>query len=207
MRSRHGRPRTAPQMGNRSFRREQDPPAARADGRADVDILGVEEVAFVEEPNRLQIRPVDQQRRAAHPVHIALAARLGHDPAFHPAHAPLVQAHPPFLAELGQRRDHRTERQLGAAMAVHQSRAGRRGGGMCGQPRQQRIHGSGRDHTVTVQEQKHLPLRAPDAHVVRRGEAGVPLLFDHLHRWPSRPHRGGAAVARRVVDHDDVVGN
>ena len=53
--------------------REQDPPAARADRGAEVDILGVHEIALVEQADGLGVRAPHQQARAADPVGILRA--------------------------------------------------------------------------------------------------------------------------------------
>ena len=54
-------------------RREHDTAATRAELRAEVDVLGVEEKALVEKPDGLRIRTPDHQAGAAHPVDILFA--------------------------------------------------------------------------------------------------------------------------------------
>ena len=50
---------------------EQHLAAARADRGAEVDVLRVHEIAFVEQADRLRVGPADQQAGAAHPVDLA----------------------------------------------------------------------------------------------------------------------------------------
>ena len=58
---------------------------------------------------------------------------------------------------------------------------------------------------VAVEQQHQLALRAPYAFVVRRREADVRVERDDANSWPSGAHGIDAAVAGRVVDHDDLV--
>src|SRR5687768_8019101 len=74
-RSRDGGAGAAAQVGDRRRRREQHAAAARADRRAEIHILGVEEVALVEQAGRFGVGAMDQQRRAADPVHVTLLRR------------------------------------------------------------------------------------------------------------------------------------
>ncbi len=80
MARRRARPGPAAQVDDLGRRREEDPPAARAERGAEVDVLGVEKEPLVEQPHRLGIRARDEQARAADPVHVLLAPGRLFDP-------------------------------------------------------------------------------------------------------------------------------
>ena len=59
---------------------EQNPPAARADRGAEVDILGVHEIALVEAADRLRVGAPHQQAGAADPVRVLPPTRAAPPP-------------------------------------------------------------------------------------------------------------------------------
>ena len=199
--------RPAAKMRDGGGRGEQDAPAACPDRGAQVDVLGVEEVPFVEQSSRLKIHAIGQQRGAADPVHVLLATRrLGHAP-FHPADTPLVQCESPFLSQFGQRRDHRAEGHLRPAGAIDQSRSGDCGFRSGGQPRDERVDRARRDHAVAVQQQDQLTGRSADARVVGGREAAIRALLDHPNGMPAGANGVRAAIVRPVVHDHNLVGH
>ena len=74
---------TAPPVNDLSGWREQNPASARPQRRAEVDVLGVEEKAFVEQADGLGVSAADQKAGAADPIDILLATRGTLDPRRH----------------------------------------------------------------------------------------------------------------------------
>ena len=72
---RRGRARSAAQVDDLRRRREEDPCGPARGRGAEVDVLGVEEEALVEQADRLGVGAADQQARAADPVDELLAPR------------------------------------------------------------------------------------------------------------------------------------
>ena len=75
------RARPAAQVDDLGGGREEHLPAARADRRAEIDVLGVEEEPLVEQADRLGVGARDEQARAADPVDELLACASPLDPA------------------------------------------------------------------------------------------------------------------------------
>ena len=69
---------------------EQHPAATRAHRRAQIDVLRVEEEAFVQQPDRLEIRTSNQQTRAADPIDLVRLPRHAIDRRDDRRHASIV---------------------------------------------------------------------------------------------------------------------
>src|SRR5882672_2242416 len=99
---------------------EHDLAPSRAHGRAEIDVLGVHEEALVHQADGFRVRAAYQHARAADPVHVPLVPRdrldIGRDWA-----AVAASADEQLLPELGERRDHAAERELGAAIRVDET--------------------------------------------------------------------------------------
>jgi hypothetical protein len=89
--------RPAAKVHDLDVRREENPPAARAYGRAKVDILRVHEVALVEKANGFRIDSSNEETRAAHPVRIGFDARRCVDTFLNATVAPIQAADEPAL--------------------------------------------------------------------------------------------------------------
>src|ERR1700732_1649574 len=104
--------RAPPQVDDFNRRGKEDPTAPRADGRTEVHVLHVHEVALVDEACRFGVRAADEQARAADPAGPLLPVCHG----FHPAQGSGVVAieamHQPLLAPFRKRRNHPPEREL-----------------------------------------------------------------------------------------------
>src|SRR5471030_1641213 len=126
-------------------RRKEDFAAARANGGAEVHVLGVHEIALVEPAHGIRIDAPDQQTRAADPVGILPLPRERVDRA-------ALRA--PLLEKLVQWPDHASERQLGASGAVHEARSDDGDTGVTIELGQQPVDGACRNDRVAVQEQE-----------------------------------------------------
>src|SRR5471030_2856950 len=127
------------------LRRKEDFAAARANGGAEVHVLGVHEIALVEPAHGVRVGAPDQQTRAAYPVGILPLPRERLDRA-------ALRA--PLLEKLVQRADHAPERQLGASGAIHEARSGDRDVRVTIELGQQPVDGACRNDRVAVQEQE-----------------------------------------------------
>ena len=184
-------------------RREQDPAAARAQRRAEVDVLFIHEVPLVEQARFKGRVAAGEEAGAAHPVHLALARDQSIDIAPCARGSAGRPAHPPPLRQLGQRREHRPVGDLGPAVGVDEARTGGRGPRR-EQPIHEPVDRTRRDDRVAVQEKHQRRRRLPEADVVGGRKPGVPVERHQLDGGPAGAHGLYRAVRGCVVDDDDL---
>src|SRR6266446_5258407 len=193
-------------MYNLHRRRKQNPSAPGANRGAEIDVLGIYEVALVDQAHRFRIRAPDQQTRAADPVGRTRPARhLLHD-ARHEPQSPRLALNEDFLPELVEGADHAPKGQFGAAVAIDEPRTHDRHLGMPLQLLHQSIDGMWRHDGVAVQEQQVCPGARANADIGCAGEPQVGSSLDQAHVLVATCC-AGAAVGGRVVDDDDLVRN
>ena len=94
---------SAPEVHDLDGRGEQNMPAARANGGAEIDVLRVHEVALVEQARRLGLAATDEQARSAHPVDLLLAPCQAID-IRRDCRCPVASSNQQLLAQLRERR-------------------------------------------------------------------------------------------------------
>ena len=205
MARRRGGARSAAEVRDGRGWREQHAPAARADRRAEIDVLGVEKISFVEQADRFRVAAVHQQAAPLTQSTNRSVPRGAFDPLRDRTEAALMQQHHELLAQFGDRRNHRAERELGPAGRVDESRAGDAASGCSSQPRDQRIQRAApgracRCSAAARARRSWLECR-------RCSRRANPRLRDCTRTCIAgqRARRRQRSVARRVVDDDDVV--
>src|SRR5262249_34149274 len=139
--------------------------------------------------------PIGELLYATHPVHLSDDARL----------SGLVSAHEAALAKLVQGAHHAAEREFGAALTVHESRTTDRDVLMAIELVKQLIDRPGGYDRIVIEKQEVRSVAGSDADISRSGESQVLTGCDRLHVRPP-PSGLRAAVRRRVVNDDDLVG-
>ena len=109
-----------------------------------------------------------------------------------------------FLSQLGERSEHGSERQLRASTSVDEARSGHGRFRMPIELGDEAVDRAGSHDGVAVQQQQRRARARPYADVVRARESEIRSRFDDLHSRPSS-RCGSAAVARLIVDDDDLV--
>ena len=187
-------------------RREEDPAAACAQRGAEVDVLGVEEVALVEQADALRIGARHEQARAADPVDERFAASSLRDPAPRSGLRPRrtaarrSSAAARRAARSSGRRTARRVRRSSTSRGPATAAAG------CAASRATSASiAPGGTIVSLLSSSSSSPRRGANPGVRARGKPGVHALFARPAPRPALPHERGAAVGRRVVDDDDVV--
>ena len=177
------------QMRDGDVRGIQDVMPRGAQGRAEVHVLAVHEIALVEQPDLLGGRPAHEQAGAAHPVHELLPGHVGLDAV---AHRRLVRRSAAGHAASGAFRS--AARSSGRTTAPAGRRSSIRRGPAAAAPGSrssattQRLELSGRDQRVAVEEQHQRTVGRADADVVGGGKADVLGQPHQAHVWPPRRH-------------------
>ena len=119
--------------------------------------------------------------------------------------SPIVSPDEDLLPKLGQRRDHRAERELRASVAVHDSRSDdghvRAGVELC----HESIHGPSGHARVRIQQEHELGGRGANRAIVRCRKAEIGAGLDQPDRCPPVAHERRRSIRRSVVDHHDVM--
>jgi len=175
-------------------------PAGRCQTIAEIDLLSIHKVPFVERADLVECGAAEQQGCALDDFH---AARRHYVPAVHRVGGARTNAfeeeQPPQLAAGGQ---HRVCGRLQRAVGVEQPRPARArsrvGIHECDQGSQR----TRPQYGVAVQQQDVAALRQRNALVIRPREAHVLTVLDQPYPWKPLPNHPRAAVGRRVVHED-----